>query len=376
MKYLALILKSLVRSRRRTLLTLSALAASTFLLTGLASMVRSADVTPGVGELTLSIGGVQGPLPSAHVDRIARMPGVRAVMGFMYAGGAGRQESDRLTLAGIDADALQLIWPDTLDIPPSEFEPFRRDVTGLLVGREAAKRNGWTIGDTVTLAVSAGNGSKADMTFRVHGFNVEGAWGNISYIHRKYLNESIGRPDYANSIFLSAQRREDIPTLMKAIDETFAASPHPTRTQTHEQSLTDTVATMSNLRALLGGISLIVGIAVLLIATNSMALALRARAREIAIMRTLGFTPNRIFSLVLGEAALVGLAAGLLGAAVAIVTLQGITLPMNPRAAFSATPAAAGTVIGATVVLAVVGAWLPAWGACRRRAIDVLRSLG
>lgn len=376
MKYLALAAKNALRSRRRTLLTLSALAASTFLLTGLVAMVRSADVTPGVGEHTLSVAGRDGPMPSAYVERIAAMPGVRAVMGFLYAGGAGRQESDRLTLAAIDPDTMPLIWPDTLDIPRGQYEPFRRDPTGMLAAREAARKAGWKIGDTVTLAVTAGNGAKADMTFRLHGFNVEGAWGNISYIHRRYLNDSIGRPDYVNSIFLSAASRDEIPLLMAGIDTAFAGSPCPTRTQTHEQSLTDTVATMENLRTLLGGISLIVGLAVLLISTNSMALALRARQREFAILRTLGFTPGRVLGLVLAEAGLVGLAAGVLGGAVAVAVLQGVALPMSPRAAFSATPGVAAGVAAASVVLGLAGAWLPARSAYRRRTIDVLRSLG
>jgi putative ABC transport system permease protein len=375
-KFLALAAKNALRSRRRTLLTLCALAASTFLLTGLAAMVRSADVTPGVGELTLSVAGRDGPLPAGQVERIAAMPGVRAVMGFMYAGGAGGQESERVTLAAVDADTMPLIWPDTLDIPRGQYEPFQRDLSGLLAGREAARKAGWKIGDTLTLAVTAGNGAKADMTFRICGFNVEGAWGNISYIHRRYLNESIGRPDYVNSIFLSAAKRGDIPRLMAAIDEAFASSPNPTRTQTHEQSLTDTVATMENLRALLGGISLIVGLAVLLIATNSMALALRARQREFAILRTLGYTPGRVLWIVLAEAGLVGVAAGILGGAVAVAVLQGVALPMNPRAAFSATPAVAATVAAAAVALGLAGAWLPARSACRRRTIDALRSLG
>ena len=58
---------------------------------------------------------------------------------------------------------------------------------------------------------------------------------------------------------------------------------------------------LGNLNVLLGSVALAVVITTLFVAGNTMAMSVRERTTEIAVMRTLGFPSPTIFLLVVGE---------------------------------------------------------------------------
>ena len=65
-----------------------------------------------------------------------------------------------------------------------------------------------------------------------------------------------------------------------------------------------------NLNLLLGSIALAVVITTLFVAGNTMAMSVRERTTEIAVMRTLGFPSATIFLLVAGEGLLMSIVGG------------------------------------------------------------------
>ncbi len=72
-----------------------------------------------------------------------------------------------------------------------------------------------------------------------------------------------------------------------------------------------------NINLLLGSVALAVVITTLFVAGNTMAMSVRERTMEIAVMRTLGFQSATIFLLIAGEGLLMALGGGLLGALLA-----------------------------------------------------------
>ena len=52
---------------------------------------------------------------------------------------------------------------------------------------------------------------------------------------------------------------------------------------------------------------------ILLVSANTVAMAVRERTREMAILRTLGYTPGEILQLVLGESVLISIVGGVFG---------------------------------------------------------------
>jgi len=84
-----------------------------------------------------------------------------------------------------------------------------------------------------------------------------------------------------------------------------------------------------NLNLLLGSIALAVVITTLFVAGNTMAMSVRERTTEIAVMRTLGFPAATIFALVVGEGLFVAIIGGGLGALFARLVVNGEYLGMT-----------------------------------------------
>jgi putative ABC transport system permease protein len=102
-----------------------------------------------------------------------------------------------------------------------------------------------------------------------------------------------------------------------------------------------------------------------LFVANSAAAAVRARRQELGMLAALGWTRPRLFVTVLGELALVGLIAGLLGALAAIPSAGAIGLHASVSRAALAVPVA--------LVVAVVAGLVPAWLAGSARPVASVR---
>jgi ABC-type lipoprotein release transport system permease subunit len=98
---------------------------------------------------------------------------------------------------------------------------------------------------------------------------------------------------------------------------------------------------------------------------NAALAAVRARRREIAILLSMGWPRGSVFAAVLGELAVVGVAAGLLGAglATAVVAVFDLRFPLG-RVVFIPLVA---------LVLTVLAGFLPAWRASRGHPIEAVQ---
>ena len=108
--------------------------------------------------------------------------------------------------------------------------------------------------------------------------------------HWKYADE---RSVAAGAGRLVSSRRSPTPIrrrrCRRAIDQKFANSPYETKTDTEQAFQSTFVSMFGNLNLLLGSIALAVVITTLFVAGNTMAMSVRERTTEIAVMRTLGF---------------------------------------------------------------------------------------
>jgi putative ABC transport system permease protein len=102
-----------------------------------------------------------------------------------------------------------------------------------------------------------------------------------------------------------------------------------------------------------------------LFVANSATAAVRGRRRELGVLACLGWTRPRIYATVLGELALLGLAAGVAGGAASLPLAAALHLSVSLERAALAVPAA--------VVLAVVAGGVPAWLASRAEPVAAVR---
>lgn len=129
-------------------------------------------------------------------------------------------------------------------------------------------------------------------------------------------------------------------------------------------------------------IALLMGLGAIFGAVNTMYSTVAARTREIATLRALGFGALPIVASVLVEALVLGLAGGLLGCVAAWFGFNGMQASTLNWASFSqitfafaVTPRLLAMGLGYSLLLALVGALLPAWQAARLPIVSGLRAL-
>jgi putative ABC transport system permease protein len=160
-----------------------------------------------------------------------------------------------------------------------------------------------------------------------------------------------------------------------AIDQKFANSPYETKTDTEQAFSAQFASMLGNLNVLLGSVALAVVLTTLFVAGNTMAMSVRERTTEIAVMRTLGFPAATIFMLVVGEGVLVAVVGGVLGGALArlLVNAEALGLAGGFIPAFGVSNSNVGVGLGLSLVIGLLAAVIPAAMASRMKIVDALR---
>jgi putative ABC transport system permease protein len=169
-----------------------------------------------------------------------------------------------------------------------------------------------------------------------------------------------------------------MPALSQAIDSRFASSDNPTRTQTEAafaQMFTDM---LGNIQMYIRVIGLAVVFALSLVAGNTMAMSMRERTTEIAVLKAIGFSRNRVLWLVLGEACAIAIFGGLLGILVGAGCLEmmhGISAQFFPFSVFEMATEWLMIILGVALLIGLVSGIVPAVRASSLSVVDGLRKV-
>src|SRR4051812_25362550 len=157
MKYLPLIWAGLWRRKLRTLLTLLSLVVA-FLQFGLLEGVNGLfDQAVGRTQLNrllvASRGGFAEPLPLSHLPAVKAVPGVSGVTFLLQT--VYQYQNPRQIVAAVATDPVSFfaIYPE-FGAVPAAIEALVRTRDGAIVGRDAAERYGWKIGERIPLLQS------------------------------------------------------------------------------------------------------------------------------------------------------------------------------------------------------------------------------
>jgi putative ABC transport system permease protein len=159
----------------------------------------------------------------------------------------------------------------------------------------------------------------------------------------------------------------------KTIDEMFANSTWETKTETESAFAASWVKQMGNIELLILTIGGVVFFTLLLVTGNTMAIAVRERVRELAVLKAVGFPDRFLLLLVMVESLVIAALGGSIGLGLAkLFTLRGDPtgglLPyfyLAPQAIIAGFALALG--VGA------IGGVAPALSAARLRVVDALR---
>ena len=111
--------------------------------------------------------------------------------------------------------------------------------------------------------------------------------------------------DQSGTFGILADSPGDVPKVAAAIDDMFHNSPQPTKTESEKAFGLEFVAMLGNVKAFILSICGAVVFATLLVSANTMAMSIRERTREVAVLKTLGFTRKAVLALFVGEAVVV-----------------------------------------------------------------------
>ena len=328
--------------------------------------------------VVLNVQGFAGEVPIAYVDRVAQTKGVKAAVPYSWFGGMYKDERMPFAQFATDADAAFQVW-DEYRIPPDQLSAWQNNRQGCVVDRRMAERREWKIGERIPLK---GTFYPYDLDLELVGIFETPQPVDSLWFHWDYLDEGLkanGNEEQsgnAGTIFAKAESASVIPELCRAIDDRFASSDNPTRTQTEAafaQMFTDM---LGNIQAYIRNIGLAVTFSLTLVAANAMAMSMRERTTEMAVLKAIGFSRARVLAMVLGEACFISALGGLLGLAGGGAVLEMLHQASPQFFPFGLADMAGPWMLFIVAVAAAIGllsGMFPAIRAARLSVIDGLR---
>ena len=380
MKFVSLILKSARRSKRRTALTVLSVALAVFLFASLRAVLdgfnAGADASSSTRLITLRSTSLMFQMPTGHAEVIRNTPGVQDVTWANWFGGIYKDPNNFFANFAIEPESYLRMYPEVI-LSPEDKKAFLDDRTGCIVGEGLAKTYGFKVGDKITLKVGIPTYGRQDYDFTVRAIYRSGgaAVDNQSMMfHWKYVDERSTPKGQAGWFIMKIAHPDQAPQVIAAIDSKFANSPYETKTDTEKAFQSSFVSMFGNLNLLLGSIAAAVVITTLFVAGNTMAMSIRERTTEIAVMRTLGFPSGTIFLLIAGEGLLMSILGGIIGVGIARAIVNPNFLSAGgfiPEIGVNNANVVTGLAL--SVLIGVLASLIPATMASRLKIVDALR---
>lgn len=261
-------------------------------------------------------------LPLAYRDRIASIDGVTGVTYANWFGGVYRETKEFFPQFAVDPASF-LDLHQELVVTDEERDSFLGDRRGCVIGRRLAKRYGWKVGDIIALK---GTLYPGDWEFVVRGIyrgadaSADETWMLLRWDYMNQRRQQFD-PDRAGMVGWYVVRIAD-PRLAgrvtKTLDSEFANSAAETRTETEQAFQAGFVAMSGAIISALQLLAIILNGLTILVLANTLAMAVRERTREYAVLQALGFRSSHVIALVTGEALLIAWLGSVLGVALTI----------------------------------------------------------
>ena len=381
MKYLPLLFKNILRKKTRLVLTIGSFAIALFLF-GILAIVNNSfngalNSMAGVDRLMVQnrVSIIQ-PVPQAYKEKIEQIKGVKAVTYANWFGAVYQEEKNFFPQYAIDEEGYRQMYPE-FKVTDAEWKAWLEDREGAIVGEKTAQRYGFKVGDRVPLkGVIWGGGDS-------WSFNIRGIYHTDKpdedqsqlWLHWKLFDErrQFGKGSVGWYI-VKVDNPDSAVRVSKEIDATFANSSTETKTQTEKEMMAGWAKQTGNIGLMITIIGSIVFFTLLLVIGNTMAMSIRERVRELAVLKAIGYTDRFVLLFVIAEALLVAAIGVAIGLGLIFLALPGIEKALGSFLQFVFLPpekAIEGVVI--TLCIAFLAGIIPAINASRLRVVDAIR---
>lgn len=360
------------RNPRRTAITAAALMVSIALVTAVSTLLTSATTSIGDAvektvKADLIIAGQQtGPLPPVFdrnaVPATAELPGVRTVAAF-YSDFAKVNGKEQFVAAVNDLAAVRTVLG--MQAKAGDLDGLRDDE--LVVDDQTARENDLSVGDTVLVRLSRGEGQR---------YTVRGTYERSSAAQGFLLPESSSarfRTPSPSSALIQLEPGADVAAVRAQVEKVLENSPEVAvqdgsafvRQQT---AIFDTILVMIQILLALATLIAVLGI------VNTLALSVIERTREIGLLRAIGLRRSQTMRMITVESVVISVFGALLGVAVGVGLGAAVVRALRDEGfttlSLPWTQMGAYLLLGA--VIGVVAAILPAVRAARLNVLNAI----
>ena len=373
--------KNLVRRPLRTGLTVAGIAVATFLFSFVESMRDgvSKATEAGAAETRLVVYRKNrfcpfaSQLPQSYQRSILNIEGVKSAVPIKIVVNNCRASLDVVTFRGVPDEGYLQEHIAKAQLRSGSISDWQSRGDAVLIGAALADRRRLRAGDRF---------DAAGVRSWVAGvFDSDDAQDrNVAYAHLGFLQETAqrgGTGGIVTQFNVEVKDPAQMEAVAAAIDEALAHDQYPTTTRPESAFVARAardVIVLVRFASIVGWASLA---AVFALIANAIALAVRDRIRDHAILQTLGWTGADIAWMVVMEASMLGATGGAIGAigAHAAIALTHLNFTME-GVSIEVTASNAATLAGvllATLLGAVAGV-VPALSAARREIVQGFRT--
>jgi ABC-type lipoprotein release transport system permease subunit len=404
--------RDLGRNKRRSVLTLVAMALGMALLIVMSGLTEGAIAGSLENSIRLQTGHLQVREESYDEDKVSlewddllndpqglvaqirTLEGVRVATPVLWANGmlTVRDESVGVQVFGIDP-LSEAYAPIRDGLVAGDFLT-PDDRGGVLMGQRLAESLGLAIGQRIVLVVSTADQQPDEATFTIRGLY---ATGVASYDETRVFlplskaqafTRTEGR---ASAIFILLDCKEEVNAVAAALRAPEREA-QELRTLTWRDLNQVLLQTMEASAIFLNMMNLVVLAVVAVVIANTMLMAVFERRREMGILAALGMKGRQILTMFVLEAGTLGVAGIILGillGGLGVAYLARVGLPIGEAAAAGEAsnmitygnilyarfaPSAWAELSIASLIITLLASLYPAWLAARLEPIDALRA--
>ncbi|MBT0665489.1 FtsX-like permease family protein [Geobacter pelophilus] len=381
---LKLIIRNTFRHPLRSLLTVAGVAIAVIAFGLLRTLVElwylGAESSSATRLVTRSSISLVFSLPISYRDKIRQVSGVTKVANANWFGGIYKSEKNFFPNFAVSGNYLDL-YPEFM-LSDDERKAFLMDRKGVVAGRKLALKQGWKIGDQITLKGTIFPGQWDFVLRGIYRGSERTTDESQFFFHWDYLNETLKktmprRADQTGIFLVGVKRPEQAAEVAQAVDDQFRNSLAETLTETEKAFQLSFVAMTEAIVIAIQIVSYVVIVIIMVVAANTMAMTARERISEYATLKTLGFGTVHIAGVIFGESFAISLAGGMLGIAATFPAAHWIETELSQFfPVFQVTQETVLLDLAAAATVGIIAGIFPTWRGATIKVADGLRRIG